>query len=216
MAGVIDRLIGSDGSLYTASFGTALATGTATSGSWYKIATVSGVATFPAGYEVGDLVLGNGQTFNAGNTAALATFTSVADCTSFSFDVSADEVEVTVLGDSVKKFRKGKSDFSGTIEGINFISEMRKASSFINRFIRTVVATSANVATLQPKSTAALYGKFFLNDSTASGETQVFLFGQIEIFGAKLGAAVGDVQSYSSGVRFTGDADPMLYFLDNA
>lgn len=213
---VIDRLIGADGSLYTAAFGSALNTGTMTSGSWYKIATVSGVATFPAGYEAGDLVLGNGQTLNAGNTASLATFTLVTDCTDFEFTVSSDEIEITTLADDVKKYRKGKADFSGTINGINTISEMKKAGSFINRFIRTVSATSANVATLSTLSESALYGKFFLNDSETSGETQAFLFGQIELFGYNLGAAVGDVQSYSSGVRFTGTADPILYFKDNA
>lgn len=211
----IDRLVGSDASLMSMSFGPALVTGTATSGVWYQIATVSGTAVFPAGYVVGDLVLGNGQAFSASNSAKLATETVVADCNSFDFQFSADEIEVTTLVDGIKKYRKGKVDLSGTINGINTISEMRKAGSIVNRFIRVVTATSVNVATLNTLAESAFYIKAYLQDSTTSGESLVFLFGQVELYGYSAGAAIGDAQSYSSGVRFIG-ADPMLVIKDNA
>ena len=57
--------------------------------------------------------------------------TLIEDCSSFNFELNADEIEVTVLKDQVKKYRKGKSDMSGTITGINFISEMRKRVLFL-------------------------------------------------------------------------------------
>ena len=143
-----DRLIGADASLYKASFGSTVATGTMTSGSWYKIVAISGTGTFPTGYIANDLVLGNGQTLNAGNTAQLVTFTEIADCNGFEFAFSADEIEVTCLSDTVKKYRRGKTDLTGTVRGINTISEMKKDNSILNRFLRTVSATAANVATL--------------------------------------------------------------------
>ena len=167
-----------------------------TSGSWYKIVAVSGTAVFPAGYVAGDLVLGNGQTLSATNTAQLATFTSIADCNSFDFSFSADEVEVTVLTDSVKKYRKGKTDLSGTVRGINIITEMKKAGSILNRFLRTVSATAANVATLSTVDGSDFYIQAYLqDDTTTAGETHAFLFGQVELYGYSLGAAIGDAQS---------------------
>lgn len=215
MAGALNRLIGSDASLYKMTFGTPLVTGTMTSGSWYMIASISGTATFPSGYVVGDLFLGKGQTLNAGNTASLATSTIVADCSSFSMEFSRDEIDVTVLADDIKKYRPGKTDLSGTVEGINFISEMNKDGSILSRFMKSVSATADNTSTLRAVDASALYGQFFIqDDTTTSGETSAFLFGQIELYGYNLGASVSDAQSWSSGMRFINN-DPMMYFKVN-
>jgi hypothetical protein len=214
--GAIDRLSGADASLYKMNFGSTLVTGTMTSGSWYKIVSISGTATFPAGYTPGDLFLGNGQTLNAGNQAQLATPVLLSDVTSFSLEFSRDEIEVTTLADDIKKYRPGKTDLNGTIEGINFISEMNKANSIVNRFMRTVSATAANSSTLRDIDESPLYGQFYIQDNTtASGETHAFLFGQIELYGYNLGASVADAQSWSSGLRMIG-ADPILYFKANS
>lgn len=217
--GAKERLTGSDASLYKMEFlAPAVATGVMTSGSWYKIASISGIASFPAGYTVGDLFLGNGAAtpLNAGNTAFLATSTVVADASSFEMSFSRDEIEVTVLTDDVKKYRAGKADLSGTINGINFISEMKKPGSIANRFFKTVSATAANASTLSLVDGSALYGQFFIQDDTVTaGETHAFLFGQIELFGYNLGAAVSDAQSWSSGMRFSGN-DPIMYFKANS
>lgn len=210
----IDRLIGADASLYTASFGTVLTSGTAVSGQWYKIVSISGTSVFPSGYQVGDLWLGDGtKTFTAQNSAAPATFTLVSDCNGFEINFSADEVDVTTLADSVKKYRKGKADFTGSINGINFISEMRKAGSFVNKFVRTVTA-SGGTSTINTVDRNPIYGKFYIQSNTSAGETEAFLFAQVELYGYKLGAAIGDVQSYSSNIRVIGN-DPILYFKDN-
>lgn len=212
MAGNRDRLVGADASLYTMSFGT-VTSGSLTAGSWYKIASIgTGQLT---GYQVGDLYLGAGAVVS-GCTFQLGTPTLVSDCSSFDLSFSSDEIEVTTLSDDVKKYRKGKTDLSGTINGINTISEMDNAGSFLNRFLRTVTATAANVSTINTKVDTALYGMFYLQDDTVtSGETSAFLFGQIELFGYTLGAAIGDAQNYSSGVRFIG-SDPMVYFKANS
>lgn len=214
--GAKDRLIGADASLYKMTFGSTLASGTMTSGSWYKIVSISGTGTFASGYTAGDLFLGRGQPLNAGNTAQLATPVLMSDVSSFSLEFSRDEIEVTTLADDIKKYRAGKSDLSGTIEGINFVSEMNQAGSVANRFLRVVSATADNTATLNAVDESPLYGQFYIqDDTTTSGETSAFIFGQIELYGWSAGAAVGDAQSWSSGVRFNG-SDPMLYFKANS
>lgn len=171
---------------------------------------------FPIGYSAGDLWLGEGSTFTATDSAKLTTFTEIADITSFTLEYSADEIEVTVLADEVKKYRRGKTDMSGTVEGINIISEMNKAGSFINRFMKIVSATAGNVATLNEIDGSALYCQFYIQkDSLTVGETHAFLFAQVDLYGTSLGASVADAQSWSSNVRIIGN-DPILYFKANS
>lgn len=206
----IDRLIGADASLYSVSFGTTVTSGTLTSGSWYQIVSISGTGVFPSGYQAGDLFYATGQSLTAGNSAAPATFSPVLDCTSFEFNFSAGEVDVTTLLDGVKKYRKGKVDLQGTINGINLVSQLKQAGSFLNKFIRVANVPTSGAATLNAQNSSALYIKAYMQDDATTGETEVFLFGQVELYGFKLGAAIGDAQSYSSGVRFIG-ADPIVY-----
>lgn len=213
-----DRLVGSDASFFKATVAAAATTaGAMVAGSFYKIATISGTAVFPTGYAVGDIFIGDSaKTLSAGNSAYLLTATEVVDANSFTIDLSADEIEVTTLTDTAKKYRKGKTDVSGTVEGINFISEMKKAGSILNRFFKTASATSAYVvSTLNTVVASEIYGVFYLqDDGTTSGETQAFMVAQIEFFGYKLGAAISDAQSWSSGIRLIGN-DPIVYFKTN-
>jgi len=213
----VDRLCGADASFFKATVATVATTsGTMAAGSFYKIATISGTTTFPTGYVVGDIFLGDAaKSFSVGNSAYLLTSIQAIDASFFKIDFAADEIEVTVLADSNKKYRKGKNDVSGTVEGINFISEMSKAGSFLNRFLRTASATSANVVTaLNAQVASDLYGVFYLNDDTTTGEIQTFMVAQIEFYGYSLGAAIGDAQSWSSNIRLIG-ADPIVYFKTN-
>ena len=212
----VERLVGADASLKKATFGSALVTGNAQAGKWYKILKIDGTTVFPAGYVVGDLWQGDGvKTFSVTNSAALATFAVVADASSFSFDLSSDEIEVTVLADDVKKYRKGKTDMSGSIEGITFVSEIKKAGSIVNRFLRVVTGDSAanTPAVLNEVDGSDYYIQALLQDYDAIGETVVFLFGQIELLSYNLGAAVSDAQNYTANVRFIG-ADPIIYAVD--
>ena len=214
---MVDRLVGSDASFFKATVAAVATTsGTMAAGSFYKIAAISGTTVFPTGYAVGDIFIGDAaKSLSSTNSAYLLTSTQAADASSFKLDFSADEIDVTVLADGNKKYRKGKNDVSGTVEGINFISEMKVAGSFLNRFLRTASATSANVVTTLNSVVATdLFGVFYLNDDTTTGETQTFMVAQIEFFGYSLGAAIGDAQSWSSGVCLIG-SDPIVYFKSN-
>jgi len=213
-----DRLVGSDASFFKATVAASATTsGAMTAGSFYKIAAISGTTVFPSGYAVGDIFLGDAaKTLTSANSAYLLTATEALDANSFKIEFSADEIEVTTLSDSTKHYRKGKNDMSGTVEGINFISEMKVAGSLLNRFVKTANATSAYVvSTLNAMATSDIFGVFYLqDDGTTSGETQAFMVAQIEFYGYSLGAAVGDAQAWSSGIRLIGN-DPIVYFKAN-
>lgn len=213
----IDRLVGADATLEKASFGSTLTSGTATKGAWYKIVALSGTDVFPSGYLVGDMWQGDGvKTFTSSNSAQLVSFSTMLDCSSWSVEFTKDEIEVTVLADNVKKYRTGKSDANGTIEGINFITEMKKVGGLANRFLRIVNGDTAGNTTsvLSEVDNSDFYFRGLLQDDDAIGETVTFLFGKIELQGWSAGATVADAQSWSSNFRFIGN-DPILYLMDS-
>ena len=213
----IERLTGADSTVEHATFGSTLTTGSATKGAWYKIVLKTGDTVFPAGYKAGDMIQGQASmTFSATNSAQLVTFELVQDCSSWNAEFSKDEIELTVLADKVKKYRSGKADATGTLEGINFISELKKVGGLANRFLRIVNGdTAGNTASvLSEVSNGDYYFRGLLQDDDTIGETVTFLFGKIELFNWSAGAAVGDAQSWSCNFRFI-DNDPILYLMDS-
>ena len=216
----IDRLVGADASVEKATFAAPLITGSPvkTPTSFYKIvAKTVGSTVFPGNWAVGDIIPGKAivGSFSATESAALATFTPVTDASSWKWEFNRDEIEVTVLIDSTKKYRAGKSDASGTLEGINFISELKKVGGIANKFLRVATGDSklAGAITLSGIDQSDFYFRGYLQDDSTVGETLTYLMGKIELFGWSAGASVGDAQSWSSGMRFVGN-DPILYCID--
>ena len=160
----IQRLVGSDALLTTLSFGPTLTSGTATKGALYKIIAKNGDTVFPVGFAIGQFWIGDGAaTFSATNSAQLATAATVAEVSSFSFDISADEIEVTVLADDQKKYRIGKKDVSGSIEGITFVDSLADGSSLANRFFPIVNYNgTTGASTRHDVETSDLYIKAYL------------------------------------------------------
>lgn len=208
---MLERLTGSDAELHRYTWGAPLVTGTATAGAEYKIVKKDGATVFPAGYEIGDVFIGDGTaTFSATNSASLGTPAVVAECSSFSFDLSSDEIDVTVLKDGVHKYRRGKVDISGSVEGITFVSSLADGTSLANRFLRIMNTSGTNVSTLNEVDNGEFYIKAYLQKDDTAGETVVYLAGQVEFTSYNLGAAVADAQSFTANVRFSGN-DPMIY-----
>jgi len=202
----IDRLIGSDALLTTLSFGSTLTSGKATKGKLYQIVAKSGDTVFPAGFEVGGFWIGDGTVeFSETNSAKLATATTVAEVSSFSFDISADEIEVTVLNDDQKKYRIGKKDVSGSIEGITFVTSLANGTSLANRFFPLVNYNgTTGASTRHEVETGDLFIKAYLQKDDSKGETLVYALAQIQITSYNLGAAVADAQSFTANVRLIG------------
>ena len=206
----IERLTGADGELWGYTFGTPLVTGTATAGTEYKIVRLDGTTVFPDGFRVGDLYTATGtETFSATNSAALATAALIGDITSFKFTFSKDAIDVTVLADEQKHYRAGKSDVTGTIEGITFVDKLADGSAIANRFLRIVNIGSTGTLAMNKVDNSDLFIKGFLQKDDTSGETQVWVCAQVELLGYDFGAATSDAQSWSSDARLL--TDMLLY-----
>lgn len=194
----------------------ATTSGAMTAGAFYKIATISGTTVWPTGYAVGDIVVGDtAKTFSSTNSAYPITTSEMLDVNEFSIAFKSDEIETTTLSDSVKKFRKGKTDMSGSVKGINTVSIMKTAGSALNRFLRIVNLSATYSGTLSTVDGSDLIGVFYLQkDAVTTGETEAYMVAQIELFGYNLGAAVANAQSWDSSIRVIG-SDPIVYFQAN-
>ena len=211
------RLIGADATLEKGTLGTLKTTGAPTKGAWYIIKAIDGTSVFPSGYKVGDIWQGDAtKTFSATNSAYPITFTLAEDVSSWEVTFSKDAIEVTVLADSVKKYRAGRADASGTMSGINFVNQINQAGGVANKFVRVVNGDTAGntVAALTPVDGTPYYFRGLLqDDKDTTGEIYTFLFGKIEVEGWKAGGAVGDAQTWDSSFHFV-DSDPILYCLE--
>lgn len=216
------RLIGEDASLYRFTLGTLVegdGTTTLTAGKIYKIATLATTSIFPTDFKVGDYFFATTAIVPAvGDNYYPVTETLVADCNSWAMTLSSDEIEVTVLADNAKKYRKGKTDISGTVTGINTTDQLSKEGSVNNRFIKVVsgkMGTAIANENVFGIDKTDFFIKAFLNEDDVPGNVQVFILAQIELLGYSWGAQLGNAQEWSSDIRLTG-ADPVMFAIENA
>lgn len=232
----ITKLVGSDGKIVTVALGTELdqaqagtdtldelAGGDAASGDgegWYEITQISdGTTAFADNLAVGDLfwddgtmVLDDGTEEGAGDQVKPLTETEMGDVQSFSLEISKAEIDVTVLSDTVKRYRAGKTDMSGSIEGITTLGTTDAAGYVLNNFIRTIRQASAGTVTVSEIDESPLYIKGVIQKNTVSGESEAFLWAKINILSTRLGAGGEDAQSFTSNFRVApGDPAPTLY-----
>jgi hypothetical protein len=160
---------------------------------------------------VGDYFPADGDEIPAvGDKAQFVTATPLLDSSGFSMSFSAQEVDITLLRHRVKKYRKGKADGEGSLEGVFTLPETGKANGLVNQFLKVVHKSAAGVITVSEVNSHPLYIRGVIRDTSTAGEIYAFVFAQIELFGVSLGGKSGSNQAYTSKFRFTG-ADPVYY-----
>lgn len=228
-----ERLIGSDGKLVTVTFGSALdgdgtddlddlvGDGVGGGEGWYRIAEISdGTTALPAGLDVGDLFWDDGtMVLDAGSTQPDSVEPLVetvqADITAFNFDVSRPEINVTVLDDDVMRYRAGKVDMTGSMEGITTLGVTDNDGWIVNNFFRIIEQASAGSVTVKDIDDAEIYIKGVIQKDTSSGEKESFVWAKISILSSSLGASGEDAQTFTSNFRIAppaaGETEPTLY-----
>lgn len=232
-----ERLVGSDGKLVRVTLGTELtgdgtdtvdelAGGLAASGAgegWYQITEISdGTTGFPEGLAVGDLWWSDGtDVLDAGtgsdDKVKPLTETEMTDISSFSIEISRNEIDVTPLGSTFTMYRSGKRDMSGSLEGITTLGKTDSDGWVINNFIRSISQASAGTVTVSEVDDAPIYLKGVLQKDTSAGEKEAFIWAQVILLSTNLGASGEDAQSFSSSFRIAADSDePTLYIREVA
>ena len=223
-----ERLVGSDGKLVTVVVGDAvsgdstddldeLAGGTSGDESgkgWYEVVAIAETTpAIPDGLSVGELFWDDGSLVLAtGDEVSLLTETEQADVTSFNLEVSKAEIDVTTLSDGVRRYRTGKIDMTGSLEGITTIGKTDSSGWVINNFMPVIEQASAGTVTVSSIDDSPIFIKGVLQKDTDSGEKEAFFWAKINLLGASLGASGEDAQSFSSSFRIApGDPEPTYY-----
>lgn len=227
-----DRLIGSDGKLVTVSYddeivadGTSdldeLAGGTSGDGSgegWYEVTEISdGTSAFDSNLSVGDLFWDDGSLVPATGTgtndkAKKLIETEKADIQSFSLEFSRAEIDVTTLSDDTKRYRSGKTDMSGSFEGLTTLGVTDETGYITDSFIRIISQASNGSVTVSQIDDDPLYIKGVIQGDTSGGETEAFVWAKVTILSYSLSAGGEDAQSFSSNFRIApGNPEPTFY-----
>ena len=69
------------------------------------------------------------------------------------------KLKLPFLPDDQKKYRTGKKDVSGSIEGITFVTSLADGTSIANRFFKIVNYDGEGESTLNPVNTGDLFIK---------------------------------------------------------
>ena len=208
----IERLTGNDGKLVTVTYGEEVTTG-ALLEQWYEVTAIAATSGFAAITVVGDLVWGDGITLVNSDKAKPLVEAEQADITSFNLEISKAEIDVTTMSDTVRRYRAGKTDMTGSLEGITTLGETDSAGWVLNNFLAVNRTAADGTITKSAIDSSPLYIKGVIQrDTSTAGEQEAFLWARVTILGTSLGAGGDDAQSFSSNFRVApGNPDPTLY-----
>jgi hypothetical protein len=134
----------------------------------------------------------------------------------WSLELSGEEVDVTVQGDSFKKYRKGKLDANGTASFVFMKGETDQAGGLANYFFDNVAISAAGAVTRSNKKEDTLFLLGYLDDTTVSGAAKLATLMQVEFFNFSLPMNMSEAVQMEVPFRLAGDTDPILYRIINA
>lgn len=210
------RLVGDDVESYDVAFGAevlgdgiaALAVGT------YLIIKVAGSSGFPPATTgtapaVGDVIeVVSGVTITPNTDDDVVTLTLTRDCdtTSFAMNFSKDQIEITTVCDLIKKYRAGKADMDGTIEGIFQVGTTDKIDGRLQEFIPIARQDGSTSFDRYAQAEKIRLGIFVTNKNSTLADV-MRIIAPYQTYGLDLGGAIGEAQTFSAPFKFA----PLTY-----
>lgn len=206
------KLVGDDGFLQNATFGAeVLGDGVATLAvGTYLIINVAGTSAFPApasggtAAAAGDILVvktGDVITPATDDDVVTLTLTDQCDVTSWVMEFSSEEIDTTTLCDTVKTYRKGKSDMSGTLAGVYTVGLTNDKDGKFREFIDIAEQDGDASFDRFEQQENILLGTFFLNNDSNKADEQ-YIVANYQLFGQGAGGELGSAQTFSSPFRF--------------
>ncbi|MCP3679338.1 MAG: hypothetical protein GY782_03355 [Gammaproteobacteria bacterium] len=204
--------VGDDGFLRTIEYGaeiagdglTQLPVGT------YLVTAVAGVSGFPAPASGGTAVAGgdilvvegaNVITPVVGDDVVTMTLTDKCDVSSWTMEFSKEEIEVTTLCDLQKKYRAGKADMTGTVNGLFVTGTTDAVAGPLQQFI-DIVRQDGDASFDKFEQTEEIFIGFFYVNNKESLADKMWVSCATQLYGDGLGGEIGSAQSFSSSFRF--------------
>jgi hypothetical protein len=210
----IKRLIGDDGKLMRASTAATVTSGTLPAG-WYKVAV-------NAGSSFGDLVADDyfyapsTKTLVAGDTAYAVTTTDMADLSGWSLELSGDEIEVTVLADTYKKYRKGKLDANGTASFVFIRGETDADAGLAHYFFKeATISASGVVSNVLDRSSDSMLLVGYIDNEDTSADYKLATVFEVEFYNFSLPMNSSEAVNMEVPFRLSGATDPILLKIYN-
>ena len=209
------RLIGDDGQLVRATIATVLTSGTFATG-WWKIGTKAVAASRFGNLLAGDLYYAPASVSGtAGDAAYAMTTASLVDLSGWSLELTGDEVEVTVLADTYKKYRKGKLDANGSASFVFIKGETDTAGNLANYFFKEAVITASGTVTVTARNNNSLFLIGYLDNELDSHEYKSVTAFEVEFFNFSLPMNSSEAVKMEVPFRLVGAVDPILYRIEN-
>lgn len=207
------RLVGADGKLTSGSFGTAVIAGAVLAdGTWYRVDAIDASTVFPAGVVVGYMFRGDGTlTLVGDDVASPFEGTDLCDIQSWGLDYTKSESEVTTMCDDQKVYRSGKTDVTGSIEGVMTIGVTDLDNGFQNQFV-TIVKQDGSTYDFFAAENQEFYVQLYTDKTTAAGEVEAFYFMPITVTGFSASAGGEDAQTFSSPFRVAPSTEGVVFY----
>ena len=206
------RFVGDDGLVQRATFGSVISGDAVTPlpASLYLILAKAAVSGFPpnttgTACAAGDFLLVDaGVTIIpvVGDVVVEVDVEDLCDVSSFTIPFTADEIDVTTLCDDIKKYRRGKADMQGTINGVFTAGLSDDVDGFLRQFIRMVKQDAETSMDVYAQEDKILLGIFYLNKNAASAD-RMAIIAPFTLFGYSVGGEMGAAQSFKSSFRFS-------------
>lgn len=220
------KLVGSDGTLFTAVIGTEIVGDNITplAAGYYVVTAIAGSSNFPASagtgaidIRVGDLIkVGTtALTPNTGDNVKPLTLTERCDVQSWTLNFTADEIETTTFCDLVKTYEVGKTDSSGTITGITSIGTTTGPDGFLRQFTDTIEQDDQTQYDVYAKNTSLIFALLTANKEGSAKGDEIDYFAPINIFSSDIGGDQASAQTFTTTFRIGTATDttvnPALY-----
>jgi hypothetical protein len=192
------RLIGSDGKLVIGTFGPEITTGDLTDGQWYLTIALGATTGLPSGATAGYMFRSEGETISTGDIVKLWTGQDMCDIQSWGLEFQKESVDVTTFCDNVRTKRAGKTDVTGTCEGV-FTTEVTSIDGgFLNQFMDIVRQTDTTYTVVLAEGSTMLCQLYADKTANDPGEIEAFYLAPIELTGFSASAGGEDAQSFSA------------------
>ena len=211
----IKRLIGDDGKLMRASVAAVAASGTIAAG-WYKIA--SNDSSSFGDLEAGDYYVAPAtRTLTGTDSVYAVTTVDMLDLSGWSLELSGDEIEVTVLADTYKKYRKGKLDANGSASFVFIRGETDADAGLAHYFFKeATISASGTVSNVLERSTDTLLLVGYIDNETTTGDYKLATAFEVEFFNFSLPMNSSAAVNMEVPFRLAGATDPILLKIYNA
>jgi hypothetical protein len=217
------RIIGEDGFLALGVLGdlvskTEMGTEKVGKGTWVLIESKATASAFGA-LEVGQFYYAPVDVAGVWTSATIFDSWKVLDLErmvdgiSWSVEIAADEIDVTVNKDVYKKYRRGKLDASGSASFLYISGVTDLPGGLANRFFDIVQISDTGVVTVSKADADSIYLVGYLNEGKAKAEENqtVATVMKVELFNFALPSGMGEPGNIDVPFRLVGDADPVLY-----